>query len=402
VLGFASVAASVIVMANLVWVASYYGFLLFGADALAGSTFWVTLGGVAWIVFVSSMVALGIRIAATTQYVLMALQLVPLALFVAWTIAKAVATHPAGYEPFSVSWLFTTDISARQLAAGVVLSAFLYWGWDTVTAVNEESRDSSRLPGASAVLNTIILVVTYVIVMAAVQMYHGAGFLAEHPEDVFSPLAGEVMGHGWEKLLFLCLVTSGAAAALTTLLPMTRQMLSMAAHKAAPRVFGMIHPGFRTPFWGTVILAVLSILWYVLLTWANADLLWDSISALGIIVCLTYGGTGLAATVYYRKELFKSAKNFVLMGLAPALGGLMLLLILVRVLADDFRYAPGGNSRVDLGGYGAVFVMGAAIIAVSIVLMIAMRVSRPAFFRRRPETWPGEGQPIPYQDERVE
>ena len=402
VLGFASVAASVIVMANLVWVASYYGFLLFGADALAGSTFWVTLGGVAWIVFVSSMVALGIRIAAKTQYVLMALQLVPLALFVAWTIAKAVATHPAGYEPFSVSWLFTTDISARQLAAGVVLSAFLYWGWDTVTAVNEESQDSRRLPGASAVLNTIILVVTYVIVMAAVQMYHGAGFLAANPDDVFSPLAGEVMGRGWEKLLFLCLVTSGAAAALTTLLPMTRQMLSMAAHKAAPRVFGMIHPGFRTPFWGTVILAVLSILWYVLLTWANVDLLWDSISALGIIVCLTYGGTGLAATVYYRKELLKSAKNFVLMGLAPALGGLMLLLILVRVLVDDFRYAPGGNSRVDIGGYGAVFVMGAALIAVSIVLMVAMRVLRPAFFRRRPETWPGEGQPIPYQEERVE
>jgi hypothetical protein len=49
-----------------------------------------------------------------------------------------------------------------------------------------------------------------------------------------------------------------------------------------------------------------------------------------------------------------------------------------------------------------VFVMGTAIIAVSIVLMVAMRVLRPAFFRRRPETWPGEGQPIPYQEERVE
>ena len=401
VLGFASVAASVIVMANLAWVASYYGFLLFGADDLAHAAFWVTAGGVAWIVFVSALVALGIRIAAKAQYVLMALQLIPLALFVVWSVAKAVATHPAGYEPFRASWLFTTDISIDRLAAGVVLSAFLYWGWDTVMAVNEESQDSRRLPGASAVLNTIILVLVYVTVMAAMQMYHGAGFLAKKPDDVFSPLAGEVMGDGWDRLLFICLITSGAAAALTTMLPMTRQMLSMAAHKAAPRVFGVIHPRFKTPFRGTVVLAVLSILWYVLLTWANVDLLADSISALGIIVCLTYGGTGLAATVYYRKELLKSARNFVLMGLAPALGGLMLLLILAKVLADALRYAPGGNSRVNIGGYGAVFVMGVAIIVASIALMIAMRIFRPEFFRRRPETWPGEGKPIPYQGERV-
>jgi len=27
---------------------------------------------------------------------------------------------------------------------------------------------------------------------------------------------------------------------------------------------------------------------------------------------------------------------------------------------------------------------------------------RPEFFRRKPETWLGEGMPIPYADERVE
>ncbi len=90
----------------------------------------------------------------------------------------------------------------------------------------------------------------------------------------------------------LCLITSGAASALTTLLPLTRQTLSMAAHKALPKIFGEVHPKYMTPFKGTIILTVLSILWYVLLTWANDNLLWDAIAALGIMVCLTYGGTG--------------------------------------------------------------------------------------------------------------
>ena len=66
-------------------------------------------------------------------------------------------------------------------------------------------------------------------------MYHGAGFLAKNPDDVFSPLAKDVMGGAWDRLVFLCLLTSGAASALTTLLPLTRQTLSMAAHKRCRR-----------------------------------------------------------------------------------------------------------------------------------------------------------------------
>jgi amino acid transporter len=399
VLGFAAVAASIIVMANLVWVASYYAFLLFGADGLANSVFWVTLGGVAWIIFVATFVAVGIQVAAKAQYVLMALQIVPLALFTVWAIVKAVATHPKGYAGFSFSWLFSTKVSASGVAAGVVLAVFLYWGWDSVTAVNEESENSSHMPGVSAVLNTLILVVTYVVVTTAMQMYHGATFLANNPDDVFSPLAHDVMGPGWEKLLFLCLITSGAASALTTLLPLTRQTLSMAAHKGLPKIFGEIHPKFMTPFKGTIILTALSIAWYVLLEWVNDSLLWDAVSALGIMVCLTYGGTGIAATIYYRKELRKSLKNFLLIGVAPMLGGLMLLLILVKVLIDDWDPA---NSLATIGGRGGVFVMGVGVVVLGIVLMVVMWIVKPEFFRRKPETWPGEGQPIPYADERVE
>ena len=189
VIGFTAVAASVIVMANLVRSPHYYTFLLFGADSLANSTFWVTLRGVGWIIFVAIFVAIGIQISAKVQYVLMALQIFPLALFTVWAIVKAVATHPAGYQGFHFSWLFSTHVTGSGLAAGVTLAVFLYWGWDSVTAVNEESENSSHMPGVSAVLNTLILVVLYVVVTVALQMYHGADFLAKNPDDVFAPLA---------------------------------------------------------------------------------------------------------------------------------------------------------------------------------------------------------------------
>ena len=50
----------------------------------------------------------------------------------------------------------------------------------------------------------------------------------------------------------------------------------------------------------------------------------DSITALGFAICFYYGFTGFACACYYRRELFKSARNFLLVGLVPLLGGLML------------------------------------------------------------------------------
>jgi amino acid transporter len=233
----------------------------------------------------------------------------------------------------------------------------------------------------------------------ALQMYHGAQFLADHSDDVFAPIAKDVMGSPLDKLVLLCVFTSGAASALTTLLPLTRQTLSMAAHKSLPRIFGEIHPRYLTPFKGTIILTVLSIAWYVVLTWVNVNLLYDAISAIGIMICITYGGTGLAATVYYRKELLKSGKNFVLMGLAPTVGAIIFALVLVKVVIDDWNPQ---NSSAQVFGHGGIFVMGIGTIVLGIILMVVMWVVRPEFFRRKPETWPGEGMPIPYADERVE
>ena len=42
---------------------------------------------------------------------------------------------------------------------------FIYWGWDTAVAVNEETKDKTKTPGRAAILSTFILLVTYVLVI---------------------------------------------------------------------------------------------------------------------------------------------------------------------------------------------------------------------------------------------
>ena len=50
---------------------------------------------------------------------------------------------------------------------------FIYWGWDSGVAVNEESEDPAKVPGKAAVISTILLVFIYLLVTTAAQSFHG-------------------------------------------------------------------------------------------------------------------------------------------------------------------------------------------------------------------------------------
>ena len=64
-------------------------------------------------------------------------------------------------------------------------------------------------------------------------------------------------------------------------------------------------------------MGVLSIVWYVGLTIISENILFDSIAALGLMIAFYYGITGFACAIYYRRELFRSVKTFLLIGVGP-------------------------------------------------------------------------------------
>ena len=71
------------------------------------------------------------------------------------------------------SWFNPFDLSFSSLILGVLLGIFIYWGWDSGVAVNEESRDSAEGPGKAAVLSTILLVLIYLVVSTAAIAFAG-------------------------------------------------------------------------------------------------------------------------------------------------------------------------------------------------------------------------------------
>ena len=67
---------------------------------------------------------------------------------------------------------------------------------------------------------------------------------------------------------------------------------------------------------------------------SGGDVLGWSVAGVGLMIAYYYGQTGFACVIYYRRYLFKSVKNFFLVGLLPLIGGLSLAFIFIWSLKD--------------------------------------------------------------------
>ena len=386
--------ADLLVMPSLATIASSYTFLLFNADGLANDTFWVTVLGVVFILAMTWICYVGIELSARTQVGLLAVELATLVLFSVVALFKVYNDNPAGSLDPKWSWLNPFEIhSSSALAAGVLLALFIYWGWDTAVTVNEESADARRAPGVAAVLSTIILVAIYVIVAIAAQAFAGPQLLVDNADDVLSVLGREVLGSPWNKLLIIAVLTSAAASTQTTILPTARTALSMGAHKAAPEALARVSTRRLTPTVATVFFGVASCVWLVGLTVLSQDVLADSILALGFGIAFYYGLTGVACVIYFRRQLFRSVKNFVFIGVAPALGALMLFWAFGKS-AIDLAKPENSDSGDSWFGLGPPLVIGIGLLILGIPLMFLWWNHKPEFFSRRPELAPEEGEAV--------
>ena len=193
--GWGIIAADIIVMANLAQIAGQYSFLLVGADALAESALWTTVAGMVWILVMTYICYRGIEISARLQYALLGIELVVLAAFAVIALVRVYSGDaPEGSMTPSLGWLWPGGLGLTELVDAVLIAVFLYWGWDTAVAVNEESDDPGRTPGRAAVLSTLLLVVTYVLVAVAAVAFAGTGTEGiglgneENSDDVFAAI----------------------------------------------------------------------------------------------------------------------------------------------------------------------------------------------------------------------
>jgi amino acid transporter len=381
--GWAVATTGILVIGSLAQVAAYYTFDLLSLDGLRDSIAANVVFTLAIIAVMTTICVLGTELSALVQRGMIILQVGALLLFAVVALVKGGALTPelSWFSPFAVD-------SLDALILGVLTGVFIYWGWESAVNLNEETEGSATAPGLAAVLSTVVLLVTYVLTTTAVVAFAGLGQIADFEDDagIFGALATDVLGSPLDKLVVIAIITSALSSTQTTILPASRTILSMARQGAVPEAFGRVHPRFLTPHISTIVIGIIAAIWFGVLFPLSENFVYDSLTALSLMIAFYYALTGFACAIYYRHELTKSVKNLLFIGVGPVVGGTILGYLFFKAI-DEYRQVDQSYSGSALFGIAIPVVLGVGLLLLGVVLMLVWRLTgHDRFFGRRTET----------------
>ncbi len=256
---------------------------------------------------------------------------------------------------FSWSWLWGWGHFGGMsgFAAGALVAAFYFWGWDVTANLSEETHDSEKNSGAGGLIGVVGVFVLFEVFTIAINMMFSSEQIQNSP-NLLSDL-GDLVAPGWGgKVLVLAVVLSTIATLETTLIQVTRTLFAMGRDHTLPAAFGMTHKRWQTPWLAVLVVSAISLVLFVASTKLGnfSSIMTDAIDSIGLQICIYYALAGIAVVVAYRKVAFQSVKGAILVGIWPGAGAVFMLFLLVQSC-----FGPNRLSGAEIGiGLGAVAI----------------------------------------------
>ena len=324
------------------------------SDSLASSQGWITIFGCIFFLLMVGAVAAGVTVTVKVQIIMSCVEIFFLVLFAALAIFNTPHVTSFQWSWFSPSIFHTEGGSGFDMAVftgGALLAAFYYWGWDVTANLNEETKDAHKTSGLGGILGAIVVFLLFEVFTIASNLVLTPEQLTDdkNAADILQVL-GQAVWHGWGgKLIVVSVLLSTVATLETTLIQVTRTLFVMGRDHTLPKALGTVHKDRKSPFVATMVIAVLSLGLFVGSQYIGSvsTILTDGYGAIGLQICFYYALAGLSVVILYRRHIFKSAKNFVFIGLWPLVGAVFMGYVFFKVI-------PGLDATTLWVGLGAM------------------------------------------------
>ena len=300
--GWAVCVTGILVIGSLADVGARYTYVLFGWDAAAASKPAITALAVAYIIVLTAVCIIGTELSARVQNVMILAQVGALLLLAAVALGKVYAgdATPDSIEP-SLSWFNPFEIESREaLVSALLIGVFIYWGWESAVNLAEETKDSRTTSG-----------------LAARDEHGHPGRHLRRRRDRDRGLRGRLAPRGVRRRR--CALRDDRRRRARLALGQARDprdrhlggrvdpdddhpgltdvVLDGPVRCVAegPR---SVHPRFQTPHVSTFVVAALAVAWYVPANFISENFLFDTLSALALMIAFYYALSGLACVLY--------------------------------------------------------------------------------------------------------
>ena len=224
-----------------------------------GVPHWVWI--VALLAINTAINVLGVRLQSRAHFVLLALELVALAIFVVLAI-RFVFVLGQGTGGFSWAPLYQPGhLSLGFIATATTIAALSFLGFDAISTLAEESKEPRRDVGTATVLTLLVLGALFVLQTWLAALAH-PDYTNLDDNLGFFQIAREVGGTAlFVFFIVVKALATGVASALASQSAISRILFAMGRDRALP--FGgflsRVHPRFKTPANAIAFVAVLSL-----------------------------------------------------------------------------------------------------------------------------------------------
>lgn len=337
----------------------------------------VTAVGAAWFVLIAVIVLAGIHTTAEFQKIVTAIEILGILLLAVVGLVEGIRTG----HLFSIQWLSPFPGSFRAFMAGALISLFYFWGWDTSLNLTEETVDRNRTPGIGAIGGMFIILTLFIVTQIAIQMTLTPDQIMAANANVLVVFADAILPRPWGDIAIIVVIVSTVGSLEASLLVASRTMLSMGRDRVLSPKFAELHPRFQTPWFGSILFAVLTLALFVAAAFSNrlSDTLNESVNAIGVLIAVYFGLGGFSSAWYHRRLYATDKRALWLRGIWPAAAGAFLLVVAVEQVINEVNNAGLLGSSVTIG----LLVVGA------IPLIIYRLTQKSTFYTEPMEVHPG-------------
>jgi len=321
-------------------------------DKIISNVHWTTLIGAAIFIFMVAIIAYGIKFTATAQVIMTVTELGLLWIFDVLAFLHHPHAHKFSWNWFSLSqiksyaipdnvigtassfdskYVVATGLSAVLI--GAVSGAFFYWGWDVTANLNEETKEGQTTAGKGGIYGILFVFFTFLLTLIAINMVLSDAVLSSSG-SILSDFAAVIVPGWFGKFIVVSVLLSTVATIETQMIQVTRTLFSMGREYSMPTSFGNVHKKFQTPWNATIFTTVFVLLFFIGSQFISSvnDIAQAGVAAIGIQICFYYALASISVIVLYRRHLMRNIQTFFMVGVWPALSGLFLIAVLIKVI----------------------------------------------------------------------
>lgn len=259
----------------------------------------LVLAGIAITIF-AVLNILGGVVAASTQFIMTIGIVGIMAALAIFGFPSAMGGVPQNFEPFA-------PFGARGVMLALPIGAYAYMGTACLTTAGSECRNIKDLPKA-LVWASVTFIVLYTAAMFVVlgnvdwtTLGMGESIYVVAARSVFGPAAAFIVN-------FAAILAAATCLLMGTFYSASRIFFDEARKGMLPKFLGYLHPKFRTPVWGIVVIWAFNILWLIIANY-NPDFVYVTLTMQFLVASFITYGLSIAAAMMYRSRFPEEVAN---------------------------------------------------------------------------------------------